>query len=132
MNIMSLQITAIYAALLGLLFLFLSAMVSKHRLRGQVSLGDGDDASLGQAIRAQANFAEYVPIAIILIGLAEVFGAGSGLMHGLAGGLFLGRVLHAWGMYQPRAVHSTRKIGIILTWLVILVASVFLLYKQLG
>ena len=129
---MNLDITATYAALLGLLFLLLSGMVSKHRLRAQVSLGDGNDASLGQAIRAQANFAEYVPIALILIGLAEVFGAGDVLLHSLAGGLLLGRVLHAWGMNQPRAVHVTRKIGMLLTWLSILLASVFLLYSQLG
>jgi uncharacterized membrane protein YecN with MAPEG domain len=129
---MNLQITAIYAALLGLLFLLLSGMVSKHRLRAQVSLGDGDDARLGQAIRAQANFAEYVPIALILIALAEIFGASDVLMNGLGGGLLLGRVLHAWGMNQPRAIHVTRRIGMMLTWLPILLASVFLLYSRLG
>ncbi len=129
---MNLEITAIYAALLGLLFLLLSVLVTKHRLRAQVSLGDGGDARLGQAIRAQANFAEYVPIALILIALAEVAGASDILMNSLGGGLLLGRLLHAWGMNQPRAIHLTRKIGMMLTWLPILLASVFLLYSQIA
>lgn len=129
---MNLEITAIYAALLGLLFLLLSVLVTKHRLRAQVSLGDGGDTRLGQAIRAQANFAEYVPIALILIALAEVAGASDILMNSLGGGLLLGRLLHAWGMNQPRAIHLTRKIGMMLTWLPILLASVFLLYSQIA
>ena len=129
---MNLEITAIYAALLGLLFFFLSFMVTKHRWRASVSLGDGNDAGLGQAIRAQANFAEYVPMILILLGLAEVFSASNGLMHGLGGGLLLGRVLHAYGMSQPRAMHITRKLGMVLTWSSLLVVSVYLLVKQLG
>lgn len=129
---MNLEITATYAALLGLLFLMLSVLVTKHRLRAQVSLGDGGDAGLEQAIRAQANFAEYVPIALILIALAEVAGASDILLNSLGGGLLLGRLLHAWGMNQPRAIHLTRKIGMMLTWLPILLASVFLLYSQIA
>ncbi len=129
---MSLQITALYAALLGLLFVFLSAQVSKHRLRGHVSMGDGNNAALGQAIRAHGNFAEYVPFALILTGLTEVQGAAAGLVHGLGGALLLGRLMHAWGMSQPNAVHNLRKLGIVLTWLVIIVASVCLLFAILA
>ncbi len=129
---MNLEITALYAALLGLLFFFLSFMVTKHRWRANVSLGDGDDAGLGQAIRAQANFAEYVPMILILLGLAEVSGASGGLINSLGGGLLLGRVLHAYGMSQPRAKHITRKIGMALTWSSLLLVSVYLLVTQLG
>lgn len=130
---MTMEITALYAALLGLLFIFLSFRVSKHRLAGHVSLGDGDNPELAQAIRAHGNFAEYVPLALILLGLAEAQGAASGLvLHALGAGLLLGRVLHAWGISQPNAVHNARKLGIALTWGAILAASGFLLTKVLA
>lgn len=125
---MNLEITALYAALLGLLFVLLSFRVSKHRLAGHVSLGDGNNPDLSQAIRAHGNFAEYVPLALILIGLAETQGAAANLLHVLGGGLLLGRIGHAWGISQPNAVHNARKLGIVLTWLVIAVASVYLLF----
>ncbi len=124
---MNLEITALYAALLGLLFILLSARVSKYRLRGHVSLGDGNVAELGQAIRAHGNFAEYVPLALILIALLEALGAAAAIVHTLGAMLLLGRILHAWGMSQPNAVHNARKFGIVLTWLSIAVAAIYLL-----
>lgn len=126
---MSLEITALYAALLGLLFILLSARVSKYRLRGHVSLGDGNVAELGQAIRAHGNFAEYVPLALILLGLLEALGATMIMVHALGATLLLGRILHAYGMSQPNAVHSARKLGIVLTWLMIVAASLLLLFN---
>ncbi len=128
---MSMEITALYAASLGLLFILLSFRVSKHRLADHVSLGDGNNPALGQAIRAHGNFAEYVPLALILIGLAEAQGAATLLLHALGGGLLVGRVLHAWGISQPNAVHNARKLGIVLTWLAIVVSSVYLLIAAL-
>ncbi|HKX54865.1 MAG TPA: MAPEG family protein [Xanthomonadales bacterium] len=128
---MTMEITALYAALLGLLFIVLSFRVSKHRLAGHVSLGDGDNPDLAQAIRAHGNFAEYVPLALILMGLAEAQGAAAGLLHALGAGLLLGRIAHAWGISQPNAVHNARKLGIVLTWLSIAVASVYLLLAVL-
>jgi uncharacterized membrane protein YecN with MAPEG domain len=129
---MNLEITALYAALLGVLFIFLSLMVSKNRLRAHVSLGDGGDEGLVQTIRAQGNFAEYVPMALLLLGLVEVQGAAAGLVHGLGAALLLGRLMHAWGITQPKAVNAGRKFGTILTWLMILAASVYLLFAVLA
>lgn len=129
---MSLEITALYAALLGILYLLLSANVSRYRLSGRVSLGDGNNPKLAQAIRAHANFAEYVPLALILLGLAEAGGAKGGMLHAFGAALLLGRLLHAWGITQPNSAHGTRKIGIVLTWLVIFGTSVFLLVSALS
>lgn len=129
---MTMHITALYAALLGLLFIVLSARVSKYRLRGHVSMGDGNVAELGQAIRAHGNFAEYVPLALILLGLLEAQGVSAGFLHALGVMLLLGRVAHAYGMSQPNAVHNARKIGIVLTWLAISITSVYLLFALLG
>ena len=125
------EITALYAALLGILLILLSFAVSKNRIRAQVSLGDGGDANLAQAIRAQGNFIEYVPIALILLGLSEATGSSAMVVHALGASLLLSRMLHAWGMNQPRAISNARKFGIVLNWLMILAASAVLLIAVL-
>jgi uncharacterized membrane protein YecN with MAPEG domain len=129
---MNLEITALYAALLGLLFILLSANVSRYRFSGHVSLGDGNNPKLAQAVRAHGNFAEYVPLALILIGLMEVAGAKPGILHAFGVALVVGRLLHAWGITQPNSAHGSRKIGISLTWLVIFGASIFLLVSVIA
>ncbi len=54
-------ITAFYAALLALLFVFLSVRVIGWRRVKRVELGHGDDSQLLRRMRVHANFAEYVP-----------------------------------------------------------------------
>ena len=69
------SITAFYAALLGLLGAALTINVIVNRVRSKVDAGDGGVAKLAQAVRAHANFAEQAPLALIVIGLAEMLGA---------------------------------------------------------
>ena len=128
---MQMEITALYAALLGLLLIGLSFAVSKNCIRAQVSLGDGNDPALGQAIRSQGNFIEYVPFALILLGLVEATGSSALVVHLLGVSLLLSRLLHAWGMSRPKAISNGRKLGIILNWLMIVAASVILLASVL-
>ena len=66
------MVTPLYAGLLGLMLLVLSALVSRQRLRHKVSIGDGDVPSVRAAMRVQANFVEYVPLALILLVLLEL------------------------------------------------------------
>ncbi len=118
-------VTILYASLLGLLLIVLSFAVSRNRMRAGVSLDDGGDEQLLNAIRAQGNFSEYVPLALLLLLLAEIAGAGSGLLHILGVALLVGRLLHARGMSRPKKVNHFRRIGIILTWLMILVTALY-------
>ena len=66
-------ITAVFAALLAPLFLVLSYRVIKLRGSTRTALGDGGNPELLRRMRVQANFAEYAPLALVLIGLAEKF-----------------------------------------------------------
>ena len=72
---MILTATPLYAGLLALLFVALSARVIVQRRRAHVSVGDGNDQSLRQKMRVHANFAEYTPIGLVLLGLTELQGA---------------------------------------------------------
>ena len=68
-------ISPIYAGLIALLFLVLSYRVTLGRRTHKVSVGDGGHKALVKRIRVQANCAEYAPIGIILLAMAELQGA---------------------------------------------------------
>ena len=66
---MSLAVTALYAGLLGLLFFALSINVIGKRRSEHVALGHDGKPRLERAIRAHANFAEYAPFVLLMMGL---------------------------------------------------------------
>ena len=68
-------VTAIVAAVLGLLGVLLAVRVIVTRVRLGVNAGDGGHAVLAQAIRAHSNFTEHAPLAVLLLALAETSGA---------------------------------------------------------
>ncbi len=129
---MSYPVTMLYASLLGILLIMLSWGVSKVRLREHVSLGTGEFSDLESAIRAHGNFIEYVPFALILLLLAESTGASSWLLYTLGASLLAGRLLHAYGIRQAKNTNNYRKSGTVLTWLMILVTSFYILAIRVG
>ncbi len=120
---MSLTITALYASLAGLLLLFLSFRVVRWRRKLSVGLGDGGQENLLRAQRTQANFIEYVPIALILLAAAESQGLAGWLLQTAGAILMLARLLHAWGLSQSSGRSFGRYWGTLLTWVVILALS---------
>ena len=74
-------IAAFYAALLGLLGAALTVRVIVQRARLHVNAGDGGVPAMAQAIRAHANFAEHVPLALLLIAFAELLGTPALPLH---------------------------------------------------
>jgi uncharacterized membrane protein YecN with MAPEG domain len=91
-----LAVTPIYAGLLAFLYLFLTASVIRQRRRQGISLGDGGDAGFLRKLRAHGNFAEYVPLALLLMALAELAGAGAATLHAVGALLLAGRLVHGW------------------------------------
>lgn len=124
-------VTPLYAALLALIFVALSLRTIRLRRRYRVGVGDGNHAELQRAARVHANFAEYVPLALLLIYFAETGGGPSPLIHILAIALLSGRLLHAWGVSQVRENYRYRTIGMVLTFSVIIASSLFLLSARL-
>lgn len=121
-------VTTLYASLLGILLIFLSARVSRNRRRSKVSLGHGEDIVLVRAVRAQGNFVEYVPFALLLLFLLEIEVSELWILHLLGAMLLVGRLLHAYGVMQPVAVNFGRFWGTGLTWLMILVSALLNLW----
>jgi len=119
--------TPIYAALLALMFVVLSARTIGLRRRLRVAVGDGGDKGLERAMRVHANFAEYVPLALLLIYFLEMHTRFLTLVHGLCIALIAGRLLHAYGVSQVQEKFIFRQVGMALTFGVIITAAITLL-----
>lgn len=115
--------TALYAAILGLFFLLLSVNVVAKRRRFQVGIGSKGELSLERAIRVHANFAEYVPFALLLMFLAEYSGLAAIYLHILGITLLVGRLSHAWGVRQLKEPFKFRVFGMVLTFSVIALSA---------
>ena len=125
-------ITACYAAFLGLLGAALTVNVIVNRVRSGVDAGDGGVARLAQAVRAHANFAEHVPLALILIAIVEALGVRLPVIYALGPGLVAARILSAWGLNTTLGRSVGRQAGAVLTGLVTVAASVLILYTAIG
>lgn len=128
---MHVTVTPIFAALLGLIFVFLSIRTVSARRKAQVSLGDGGDEPLQKAIRAHANFIEYVPITLLMMLFLEMRAVSIYVIIVLGVLLFVGRCLHAVGVSRTPPNFQFRKIGMVFTFLALLIASLWLLYTYL-
>lgn len=114
-----LPITLTIAGASALLAVWLGLRVSLLRRRKHVSIGHGDDPAIEARMRAHANFAEYVPLFLILLGLVEA-AAGPSLWLWCAAILFiLGRLAHPFGMERP-APNLLRVASIAITWAVLI------------
>lgn len=125
------SITVFYAGLLGLWFLVLSLRVVQGRANGP-SLGDGGDNGMQRRIRAHANFAEYVPLVLLLMGLLEAGGIRGWLMHVFGIALLVGRLLHGYALAYTQHFKFGRMIGTLLTFIVLAAAALLSIWRGLA
>ncbi|MBE9557974.1 MAG: MAPEG family protein [Proteobacteria bacterium] len=125
-------ITPFYAALVALVYVYLSLRVINTRRSERVGLGDGDNRTLRRAIRAHGNCGEYAPMALLLIAFAEMQGAQVWLIHALGLMLLAGRVAHASGFGREPERMNLRVAGMRLTIATIVAGSLSNLTITLG
>lgn len=129
---MPMHVTSLYAALLALVFVVLTAMVGYARSKTTVALGDGGDPGLIVANRRQMNFVENVPLALLLIALIELRGGNTTWLHVLGGVLLVARLVHPFGINTVTAKTIPRAAGATGTLLVLLAAALTLLWQGLS
>lgn len=95
---MILQTTLCLAAAAAIINFWLGNRIGKLRHQLKVSVGDGGHEVIARRMRAQLNFAENVPVTLILIGLIEAAGKGGVWLAPVGAVFMLGRVLHGLGM----------------------------------
>jgi uncharacterized membrane protein YecN with MAPEG domain len=123
------RIVSLYAALLAILFVVLSIRTVRLRRSLKIAIGDSGSAEMLRAMRVHSNFAEYVPLAIVLLALVEAAEASAWVLHGLGAVLLIGRVSHAYGVSQTKEVFAFRVTGMAMTFATIIGASLMLLYE---
>ena len=121
-------VTPIYAGILAILFFVLSMRVIAGR-RNVASLGDGGDLRLQRRIRGHGNFAEYVPLILVMMGMLELSRYSAYLLHGLGIALVVGRVLHAYALSFTEHFKFGRFWGTTLTFTVLAACGVLCLYQ---
>ena len=122
-------ITGFYAGLLSFVFIALGINIIRKRLAYKVGLGDGGHHELAKTIRVHANFAEHVPLALILIGICDYTQYSPYFIHVLGATLFVSRLLHAYGLGKTSVRSFGRTYGVLMTYGVILIASIALVIK---
>lgn len=115
--------TLLIAGLHGLLLLALLWPIVRLRRGRRVGLGDGGDRELLRRIRVHANFIEYVPMLLVLLGLLELSGLDPRIVGVLGAVLLVARLLHAHGLGRSEGYSTGRFWGTLLTWGVLLAGS---------
>ena len=108
-------------------FLFLSVRVIGSRRERRVEFGHGGDFELLRRMRVHANFAEYVPFALLLMALAESMEPPNVLLHAAGIVLVAGRIIHAYGVSQSPPIMRFRVYGLMMTIAAIAIAALICL-----
>ena len=125
------MITPFYAAVIALLFVLLSVRTLLLRRKLKVAIGHGAQPELERAARVHANFAEYVPIALLLIFFLEISTDSGRLIHILCALLLIGRLAHAYGVSQVQENYRYRVFGMALTFTAIISAALRIILAYL-
>jgi uncharacterized membrane protein YecN with MAPEG domain len=125
------MVTPLYAGLLVLWFLVLSIRVIRRRGSGGIALGDGGDPGMLRVIRGHANFAEYVPLALLLMAILELSRFSIYVLHALGLTLLVARLLHGYALSFTQQFKFGRIAGASLTFLVLFVAALLCVYQAI-
>ena len=123
------QITALYTALLALLIVVLALRVVLGRRDGRVGIGDGGNHGLSRRIRAHGNAIENVPLALLLLLVAELTNVDAAWLHAYGIVLVAGRLLHAFGLSRHAGTSFGRFAGSLLTWFAMVAMCLLLLWR---
>ena len=121
-------VTPLYAGLLTLLFVLLSLRVVKYRQKG-IPLGDGGDPKMLRVVRGHANFAEYVPLALLMMAVLELGRSSIYILHAIGIALILSRLLHAYALSYATRFRFGRVWGAALTFVVLVVEALMCLWQ---
>ena len=122
------SVTALYAGITTLLFAGLSVNVSRLRGKYKTALGDNSEPEVLRAVRAQGNCAEYLAILFVMLLLAELMRGDDTILHMFGGGIFLARVLHAYGVIAKMG--NATLAGATLNYIILTGLPIYVLYLR--
>jgi len=122
-----LKVVPLYASLLALFYVYLSARTIGVRRKAQISIGDGGDEAMLRAMRVHANFSEYAPITLVLLALMDIQGGQIWLLHALGVLFSVARLSHAYGISSAQAPGKFRVGGMVGTFTTLTISACWLL-----
>ncbi len=122
-------ITALFAAILALIFFYHSLRTINGRRETKTNLGTGDSDVMLRRVRIHGNFAEYIPFLLIILGLLEQAALPSWFLYTFGGVVVIGRLLHAYGLWSPATPGWARTWGMQLTLWPLIIGAFTLLYS---
>ena len=125
------KIISLYTSLLTILYFILSIRTIRRRRSTKIAIGHNDNSQMLRAMRAHSNFAEYVPLSLFGIYLAEVQGANAIFVHFLGLSILIGRLLHAYGISQENENFKFRITGMALTFTSMLCSATYLIFTSI-
>lgn len=127
----ALEAVGLYTGLLGVMLTAIAMGVGRVRMSEKVSIGDGGSLPLIRAMRGMANFVEFVPMTVlVLLGMA-LLGAPAIAIHVLGVLLVIGRAAHGWHFIQADAPGWQRALGAGLSFLVLALGSIGLVFHAI-
>lgn len=123
----AIQAAALWSGVLILILLGLSGLVVRRRRRHQISFGDAGNPEMTSAARAFGNATEYIPAGLIALILLALIGAPASLIHAIGATLVVGRLIHALGLMFQKGPSLGRVLGMLMTWIALLVGAVSLI-----
>lgn len=128
----SVKLLAPFFAILGFMLCFLSVYVIRLRRKHKVVIQNGDSLPLKYAIRAQGNFIEYTPIAMMLLLVLCFLQVPAWSVCVLAAFYTVGRFFHAYGLLVmeqcEKPSYRGRIGGMFLTFFVLGISSILVLF----
>ena len=124
---MNLPLTLTMAAAAGLINIWLAIRIGQVRTSQKVSVGDGGNEFVIRRMRAQANFVEYTPFVLVLIGALECSGHAATWLWVVGVIYMIGRLAHGLGM-DGGAFKLGRMIGTLTSMLTLLGLSGYAIY----
>ena len=128
---MAAPVTLMYGGFLGLILVGLTTRVVVGRWQTGVGIGHGDSKSLRRWIRVHANFAEHVPLIVLLLLLCEINGLDARWLHASGLGLVISRLLHAFGLSRHPGVSAGRFIGSLVSMFILSALGLWAVWSAL-
>ena len=120
--IVSIPITLASAGAAAIINIWLGVRIGQVRTKAKISIGDGGNIALITRMRAQANFIEFTPIVLILIGAIELTKGSPIWLWAIAALFLLGRIGHALGM---DGLPAGRMVGTLISMLTLLGLGIY-------
>jgi uncharacterized protein len=129
---MVLQISLTIAAAAAILNIWLSIRIGAIRTKEKISIGDGGHEPLIRRMRAQANFLENTPFALILFAAIELATGFQTWLWILGAVYILGRIAHAIGMDGVSGARIFGTLTTMLSLLILAIYAIYLVYSRAG